>query len=103
MHPNDALTAQELLRSIGKPGTANNEINVLRDANLEVLVSPYLTDINAWFLRGDMYDSKWYWDVQPRTAMMDDFELEVIKRKRVHGFSNGHSDWVGWYGTSGAT
>lgn len=102
-HPNDALTAQELLRSIGKPGTANNEINVLRDANLEVLVSPYLTDINAWFLRGDMYDSKWYWDVQPRTAMMDDFEVEVIKRKRVHGFSNGHSDWVGWYGTSGST
>ena len=103
VHPNDALTAQELLRSIGKPGTANNEINVLRDANLEVLVSPYLTDTNAWFLRGDMFDCKWYWDVQPRTAMMDDFENEVIKRKRVHGFSNGHSDWVGIYGTSGST
>lgn len=103
VHPNDSLTAQELLRSVGKPGTPNNEINALRDSNLEVLVSPYLTDVNAWFLKGDMADAKWYWDVQPRTAMMDDFELEVIKRKRVHGFSNGHSDWVGFYGTSGTT
>lgn len=103
VHPNDELTAAELLRSIGKPGTANNDINSIRDKGLNVLVSPYLTDTNAWFIKGDLADAKWYWDVQPRTAMMDDFDLEVIKRKRVHGFSNGHSDWVGFYGTSGST
>ena len=100
VHPNDELTAKELLRSAGKPGTANNEINAIQ-GSLEVLTSPYITSTNDWFIFGDAADAKWYWDVSPRTAMMDDFDSEVIKRKRVHGFSNGHSDWVGIFGTSG--
>jgi len=104
VHPNDELTAKELLRSAGKPGTANNEINAIRDSGLEVLVSQYLTDTNAWFLIDSaMADNRWFWDVQPRTSMMEDFDTEVIKRKRVHAFSCGHGDWVGNYGTSGTT
>jgi hypothetical protein len=107
VHPNDMLTAKELLAPGGKPGTANNDINSLTGEGLtqdSVIVTPYLTDTDSWFLLGDLLagSTVWHWDVQPRTAMEDDFDMEIIKRKRVHGMSLGHRDWVGTYGTSGA-
>ncbi len=103
VHPNDSLTAKELLGSTLKPGTANNELNVFSGMSLELLVSPYLTDTDAWFMADTrQIDTRWFWDVQPRTAMEDDFDMEIIKRKRVHGFSFGHGEWFGIYGTSGA-
>lgn len=106
VHPNDMLTAKELLAPGGKPGTANNDINSLVGEGLtqdSVVVSAYLTDTDAWFLLDTrQMDTWWFWDVQPRTAMEDDFDLEVIKRKRVHGFSLGHGEWFGCYGSTGA-
>ena len=100
IHPNDELTARELMRSSGKPGTANNDVNVLF-GEFDIVVTPYITSTNDWFLFGDKFETVWYWDVQPRTGMEDEFETEVIKRKRVHGFSLGHTRWPGIYGTSG--
>lgn len=100
VHPNDSLTAKELLGSPNKPGTANNEINALAN-EVTAVVTPYLTDSDSWFLLGSTLPTRWFWDVQPRTAMEDDFDLEIIKRKRVHGFSMGHCRWQGVYGTSG--
>lgn len=105
VHPNDSLTAKELLAPGGKPGTANNDINSLVGEGLtqdDVIVTPYLTDTDSWFVLGDILPTVWHWDVMPRTAMEDDFDLETTKRKRVHGFSSGHLQWVGIYGTSGA-
>lgn len=101
VHPNDSLTAKELLASSQKPGTPNNEVNALA-GEVAVVVTPYLTDTDSWFLLGNLSKTtKWFWDVAPRTAMEDDFDLEIIKRKRVHGFSMGHCRWQGVYGTSG--
>ena len=100
IHPNDELTAMELMRSTGKPGTANNDINAMF-GDFQILVTPYLTSTNDWFLFGDKIDTVWFWDVQPRTAMEDDFDLEIVKRKRVQGFSLGAPRWFGIYGTSG--
>jgi len=107
VHPNDSLTAKELLAPGGKPGTANNDINSLTGEGLtqdSVIVTPYLTDTDSWFVLGDDLSQAtvWHWDVQPRTGMEDDFDMEVVKRKRVHGFSLGHRDWFNLYGTSGA-
>lgn len=106
VHPNDSLTAKELLAPGGKPGTANNDINSLTGEGLtqdSIIISPYLTDTDSWVvLDTRLVDSWWFWDVQPRTGMEDDFDMEVIKRKRVHGFSMGHGEWFGAYGTNGA-
>jgi len=99
--PEDVFTARELLGSEYKPGTANNDINALRDFNLSTLVSHYKTDTDAWFIFGDRHDVNFLWDQQPRTAMEDDFDAEVIKRKLVQGFATGHGEWRGVYGTSG--
>lgn len=103
VHPNDELTAMELLKSPNKPGTPNNEINALV-GDFEVLVTPFITDTNSWFLKAADADGIWFWDVQPRTGnLQDDVKREITGRKRVQGWSHGHGRWVGWYGTSGTT
>ena len=104
IHPNDMLTAQELIGSSLKPGTANNEINAMQNKGLNLIVTPYLTDTNSWYLKGGKTDAAWFWDVQPRTEMLDDDQInEVMGRKRVQGFSHGHGQWYNYYGTSGTT
>jgi len=102
VHPNDELTAKEILGSNLKPGTANNDTNVLR-GELSIIVSPFITGSNDWFVKGDGTDTRWYWDVQPRTSSIRDEEIKeiVAQRKRVQGYSHGHGRWHGWYGTSG--
>jgi len=102
IHPNDQLTAMELMQSTQKPGTANNEINAIRGAISELIVSPYITDTDAWYVKAAKTDTIWLWDVQPRFGAMEDWELEVIKRKVVTGFSHGHLRWLGYYGSNGS-
>lgn len=102
VHPNDELTAREIMESALKPGTANNDKNVI--GRFQLIVSQYITSTDDWFLLGNdlAQTSLWYWDVQPRTAMEDDFDREIIKRKRVHGSSCRHARWFNAYGSSGA-
>lgn len=99
--PEDMFTARELLGSEYKPGTANNDINALRDEGLTFQISHYKTDTDAWMLLGDRTDLNFIWDVQPRQAMKEDFDAEIIKRKIVQGFAVGHGEWRGAYGSSG--
>ena len=99
--PEDRYTAKEILQSEYKPGTANNEINALRDAGLSFMVSHYKTDNDAWFIKCDQHDVNFIWDEKPRGGMQEDFDAEVIKRKIVEGFFVGHGEARGWWGTSG--
>lgn len=99
--PNDLFTARELLQSEFKPGTANNEINALREEGLSFMVSHYQTDTDQWSLIGDQHDLNFFWDTRPRGGMEEDFDTEVIKRKVVEGFFVGHGEWRGFWSTSG--
>lgn len=99
--PSDMFTARELLQSEYKPGTANNEVNALREEGLTFMVSHYLTDTDAWFLIGEQHDLNFVWDVKPRGGMEEDFDAEIIKRKVVEGYAVGHGEWRGVWGTSG--
>lgn len=99
--PEDMFTARELLGSEYKPGTANNDVNALKDEGLTFMISHYKTDSDAWFLIGDRTDLNFIWDVQPRQAMKEDFDAEIIKRKIVQGFAVGHGEWRGVFGSSG--
>ena len=101
VNPEDMFTAQEILQSEYKPGTANNDVNALRDKGLSFQVSHYLTDTDAWYVFGDQHDCNFVWDVRPRSAMQDDFDQEVIKRKVVQGYVCYHSEWRGTWASSG--
>ena len=43
-------TAYEITKALAKPGTADNDANFLSSAGLQVVVDPYLTDANNWFM-----------------------------------------------------
>ena len=101
INPEDRFTAKELRESEYKPGTANNEINALRDEGLAYMVSHYISDADAWFLICDQHDLNWIWDEKPRGGMQEEFDSEVIKRKVVEGFFVGHGEARGVWGTSG--
>ena len=99
--PEDLFTAEEILQSEYKPGTANNDINALRNKGLSFMVSHYKTDTDAWVVVGDQHDLNFIWDERPRTGMDEDFDQEVIKHKVVQGFAVGFGEWRGTWGTSG--
>ena len=101
INPEDQFTAKEILQSEYKPGTANNEINALRDMGLSYTISHYLTDDDAWFVLCNEHDVNFIWDTQPRGGMDEDWDAEVIKRKLVQGYAIGHGEWYGTWGTSG--
>jgi hypothetical protein len=98
--PEDRFTAEEILQSELKPGTANNDINALK-GKLSFMVSHYKTDTDAWAIKCDRHDVNFVWDTKPRGGMQEDFEAEVIKRKIVEGFAVGHGEARGWYGSTG--
>jgi hypothetical protein len=100
--PEDRFTAKEILESEYKPGTANNEVNALKDAGLSFQVLHRLDDPDAWFVQGDTHDANFVWDIRPRSGMEEDFDMEIIKRKVVEGFAVGHGEWRGNWGSSGA-
>lgn len=51
--PANEWTAREILNSAYDPESANNSINPLQTRNLQLIVDPYLTDTDAFFLIGD--------------------------------------------------
>lgn len=51
------IAAREILGSDGKVGTADNDINALKSEGLQLLVSPRLTDTNAFYLLADPADN----------------------------------------------
>ncbi len=99
--PGDLFTARELLQSEYKPGSANNDINALKEEGLQYFVSHYFTDADAWFLIGDQTDVNFIWDMRPATSMDTDFDSEDIKRKVLQAFATGFGEWRGTYGSSG--
>lgn len=95
-------TAQELLKSKQKPGSADNDFNPLAEADLGWMIYHYLTDPDAWFLIGDIHFLKFYWRQAPKFDGTVDWETDDAKFKITSAFSVGHSDWRGVYGTPGA-
>ena len=50
VNPSNAWKAKELLNSAYDPESANNSINALKERNLQLIVSPYYTDTDAFVL-----------------------------------------------------
>jgi len=65
--PELSYAAHELVDSIQKPNTADNNINSLQRFNLRVFVSHYMNSSTKWFMwvGADMQKAKWYWRKRP--------------------------------------
>lgn len=98
--------AKEILHSDGKPYTAGNEINALKDEGLDFMVSHWLTDStnDSWFLLADKseHSLNWFWREKPIVSSADDFDTGDAKNKCYQRFIAGVSNWVGCFGSQGA-
>lgn len=95
------IVADELLSSQQKPGTANNDKNVITRFGIEFLEWEYLTSTTAWFLVCDRHDLNFLWHKRPVTGSEVDFDTETIKRKVRQQYVVGFGEWRGLYGTDG--
>ena len=96
--------AKELIQSPDRPDTADRAINAFRDGGLRVVVWPYLTDADAWFLLSEpsRHFVRSYWRERPNSMHDWDFESSSMKVKIRARWIRGWSEWRGVYGSPGA-
>lgn len=87
--------AEEIIKSAGKPDTANNNINVHQD-KFKLYDSIYLTDTNNWFLCDSSRRKSsvaWTDRISKEFAMVEDFDTLVAKWRLYCRYAAGHYDW----------
>lgn len=100
-----AFEAQRILKSTGRTGTDANDINALNSMGLfkNVVVSHYLTDTDAWFIRTNVKNGMKYFERRGDEFNMDnDFDTENAKFKATFRASWGMTDPHCLYGSAGA-
>jgi hypothetical protein len=100
------FVATRLLDTEGRVGTADNDINALRNNGSipeGYTVNHYLTDTNAWFLMTDVPNGLKHFTRSPMATSMDaDFDTGNSRYKARERYSFGVSDPLGIYGSPGA-
>ena len=100
------FTAERLMKSQGRTGTADNDINAL--ANMGMLpqgyvINHFLTDTDAFFIKTDVPNGmKMFVRAPIKTAMEGDFDTGNVRYKARERYSFGVSDFRGIYGVEGA-
>ena len=100
------FVADRILESTLRVGTADNDINAIRNTSAvpEVyVVNHFLTDPDAWFVLTDAPNGLKHFERSPlRTAMEGDFNTGNMRYKARERYSFGWSDPRGIYGSKGA-
>ena len=100
------FVADRLLETPGRVGTADNDINALRNMGMVpegYTVNHYLTDTDAFFLTTDVPNGLKHFVRSPvSTSMEGDFETGNVRYKARERYSFGFSDWRGIFGSPGA-
>ena len=100
------FVATRLLETEGRVGTADNDINALRNNGSipeGYTVNHYMTDTNAWFLLTDVPNGLKHFVRTPMSTSMDaDFDTGNSRYKARERYSFGVSDPLGIYGSPGA-
>ena len=100
------FVAERLMKSAGRVGTADNDINAIKSMGMVpegYVVNNFLTDTDAWFIKTDAPNGMKHFTRAPiRTAMEGDFDTGNVRYKARERYSFGWSDWRGIFGTPGA-
>lgn len=96
-------TANDIVMTMtGKPGTANNSNNFVREAGIRYVVWDYLTDANNWFLLDSGLAKlylNWFDRVPLEFASDPTSDYNLVARFRAYmRYSYGWSDWRFVYG-----
>ena len=97
------FTAERLMKSQGRTGTADNDINAVGSMGMipqGYVVNHYLTDTDAFFIKTDVPNGlKMFVRAPIKTAMEGDFETGNVRYKARERYSFGFSDPRGIFGS----
>ena len=100
------FTAERLMKSAGKVGSANNDINAVASMGMipqGYVVNNFLTDTDAFFIKTDVPNGLKMFVRSPiKTAMEGDFDTGNVRYKARERYSFGFSDPRGIFGSPGA-
>lgn len=103
--PEQQHLARKILGTEYEVGTGNNTINAVSSSRmpLELIISPWLTDLDGWFVKTDEEDGLVFQEVDP--VMLDrdnDFDTKNLKFSAMRLFGVGAVNYLGYYGSPGA-
>jgi hypothetical protein len=100
------FTAERLMKSQGRVGTADNDINAIVSMGMVpqgYRVNNFLTDPDAFYIITDVPNGMKYFNRSPiKTAMEGDFDTGNVRYKARERYSFGVSDFRGIFGVEGA-
>jgi len=100
------FTAERLMKSANRVGTADNDINAIRSMGMipqGYVVNNYLTDPNAFYIITDVPNGMKYFVRSPiSTKMEGDFDTGNVRYKARERYSFGVSDFRGIFASEGA-
>lgn len=110
IHPSEWANAMRILDSNLQSGDASdstntNNINALKVRGVvdEIVMDPYLTDTDAWFLTTDIpYGLLCFQRRALEFTQDNDFDTENAKAKSTERYVPGWADWRGAFGSAGA-
>jgi hypothetical protein len=103
--PQQQHLARKILETEYEVDSGNNTINPVSAARLplDLIVSPWLTDVDAWFIKTNEADGLVFTDVDP--VMLDrdnEFDTKNLKFSAMRLFGVGAVNYLGYYGSPGA-
>ena len=106
LHSNQQFTAERLMKSPGRVGTADNDINAVKNMGMlpqGFVVNHYLSDTDAFYIITDVPNGMKYFNRAPlKTAMEGDFDTGNVRYKARERYVFGCSDPRGIYASPGA-
>jgi phage major head subunit gpT-like protein len=100
--PELMFTAERLLKSDGRVGTNDNDINALKNLRsipMGYAVNDFLTNTKSWFIVTDEPDGLKFFQRAPlEIDTYTDFDTDNLKIKATERYAFGVSNWRGVYG-----
>ena len=104
--PDQAFEADRILNTPLRVGTANNDINALKNMGKfpgGIITNHYLTGADDWFIMTNIPDGMKHFERTADSFDMDnDFDTDNAKFKATGRYSFGWTDWRAIYGAQGA-
>ena len=100
------FTAERLMASAGRVGTADNDINAIKSMGMipqGYSVNNFLTDTDAWFIKTDVPNGMKHFERTPLSTKMEgDFDTGNVRYKARERYVFGVSDPRGIFSSPGA-
>lgn len=103
--PSNLMTAEVILKTVGRTGTANNDLNPIKSMgaiDTDAVNNVYFTSNTAWFVTTDAPQGlQFLWRTRTDRQSSDDFETKSVKNSARARYKAYWTDFRGGFGTPG--